>query len=308
MNVRLSTGVLILGLFSFIGSSKPGDSAEPTKFAEQAIELSAPRELTNEPPDVLTATNLQQWKSLIRNLKPVASLPKFWETYNPQGCVILKSKGQSIVYKMQRVSVMLANTVGKTGEILEADICTPKMDIVETRELGLKIYKMFGFDPTKFEAWCKSVGTEWLDTPVFYGGDHNHMIQIRHSFNQQQPWVMHFIISPEKAYLELIRELDRQVQNSQPPSQSNTNELVAIALKTHTREAWLNVLYQEIEADPNIDEEMGADPVAGIRAIGAMTNFSSAKLFRPASPTTATNKLPDAVKVSEPDKRPNPSK
>jgi hypothetical protein len=182
------------------------------------------------------------------------------------------------------------------------------MDIVETRELGLKIFKLFGLDSTNFVAWCKSVGTEWLDTPVFYGGDHNHILQIRHSYNSQQPWVMHFIIQPEKAYAEFMREFDRQAQSSKPPSHSNTNDLVAVALRTNTREAWLNALYQDINADPNIDEEMGVDPVAGLRAIRAMTNFSSAKLFRTSSPTMATNKMSDVEKVSEADKQPDPRK
>jgi hypothetical protein len=35
-----------------------------------------------------------------------------------------------------------------------------------------------------------------------------------------------------------------------------TNDLLATALKTHTKQAWLNELHQEIQNDPNIDAEM----------------------------------------------------
>lgn len=302
MNITLSTIVLILGLFSFFGWSKPEDSFESPKLVERAIELSDKRELTNESPDVLTATNIEQWKSLIKNLKLVPSLPNYWGTEHPPGCVILKSKGEFIVYKMASVDVSVFNN---EGDVLEAEIYTPKMDIVETHELGLKICKMFGFDAAKFDAWCKSVGNNWLDSSLIDVGDHNHGFRILHSYNDQQPWIMIFIIQPEKAYSEFMRKVEQQAQSSKPPSQSNTNDLVAVALKTNTREVWLNMLYQDINADPNIDEETVVYPAAELRTIRAMTNFLSAQLFRASSPT---NKMSDVEKISEVDKQHDLSK
>ena len=212
MNVTLSTIILIFEVFSFFGCSKPLDTSKSPKLVERAVELSEKRELTNELPDVLAATNIEQWKSFIVNLAKVPGLPNQWMTLNRQkgvDAVVIKSQGQSIVYKTAYVDLTVWNDA---GDILEASIRTPKMDIVETRDLGLKICKMFDFNSKKFDDWCKSVGTEWLDTPVYYDGDsnQNHIIQIRHSYNKQQPWVMFFIIQPEPAHSEFMRKVDRQ--------------------------------------------------------------------------------------------------
>lgn len=209
MKIILPAIALMMGLFSLFGQPKPQDSSKSPKLMEQAIKLSDKGELANEPPDVLSATNIEQWKSLIKNLKKDSSLPNFWRTESPQGCVILKSNGQSIVYKSEFVDVSVANSA---GDVLEAEIYTPKMNIVETRELGLKICKMFGFDTNKFLAWCNDVGNNWLDSPLFSVGDYNHFFRIRHSYSDQQPWIMIFGIQSEKANAEFKRELERQTQ------------------------------------------------------------------------------------------------
>jgi hypothetical protein len=216
MNVRLSIIILITGLFGFFGCSKPQDLSEPPKLVERATDVSDKGQVTNEPPDVLAATNIDQWKSLIPNLAMVADLPNQWMTLDRQkgvDSVVLKSKSQSIVYKTHRVSLMVANNA---GEVIEADIYTPKIDIVETRELGLKICKMFGFDATKFDIWCKSVDNNWPDSPLIYVGDNHHNFKILHSYNDQQPWIMDFAIMPEKAYSDFMQQFDRQAQMKRP--------------------------------------------------------------------------------------------
>ncbi len=193
---------------SIIAKADQAHPARPMTVTESRPSV-AP---TNEPPDVLAATNIEQWKFLIKNLQKDSSMPNFWRTNGRQkgvGSVVLKSKGQSIVYRTDSIDISVANDA---GDVLEAEIYTPKMDIVETRELGMGIYKMFGFDSTKFDAWCKSVGNNWLDTPVFYGGDHNHILNIRHSYNDQQPWIVIFKIQPEKTYSEFMREGQRPPQ------------------------------------------------------------------------------------------------
>jgi hypothetical protein len=217
MKATLPTILLIMGLFSFFGCSKPQDLSEPPKLIERVTEVSDKRQVTNELPDVLAATNIEQWKSIIPNLQkdssmPNSSMPNFWRTKERQkgvDTVVLKSKGQSIFYKTASVDVCVANSA---GDVLEADIYTPKMDIVETRELGLKICKMFNFDSNKFLAWCNSVGNNWLDSTLFSAGDYDHFFRIRHSYNDQQPWIMIFGIQSEKATAEFMRELERQAQ------------------------------------------------------------------------------------------------
>lgn len=80
-----------------------------------------------------------------------------------------------------------------------------------------------------------------------------------------------------------------QATNSAVTNETGTNDLLAIALKTHTKQAWLNELYHQIESDPDINEELNVNPRAGIRAMRALTNASSAQLFMNAS----TNKVSD---------------
>jgi hypothetical protein len=193
---------------SIVAKVEQAHPARPTTVTES----NPSDEPTNELPDVLAATNIEQWRSLIKNLQPDSSLPNFWITKHRQkgvDSVLLKSKGKSIVYKTDSVDVSVANSA---GDVLEAEIYTPKMDIVETRELGLRICKMFGFDSAGFAAWCKSVGNNWLDAPLFYVGDDNHSLHIRTSYNYQQPWIMILIIQPEKAHSEFMREVQRQAQ------------------------------------------------------------------------------------------------
>ena len=189
--------------------------------APQAKPISIP---TNEPPDVLAATNIEQWKAMIPNLRKDSFLDNFWmtkERLKGVGSVVLKRNGQSIIYKTDFVDV---NVWNDAGEILEATISTPKMDIVETRELGLKICKMFGFDAAKFTAWCNQVGNNWLDSPLYSVGDQKHFFKIRRSYNDKQPWVMIFGIQPEKTYSELMLKLKRQISQSSPnPSKIQTN-------------------------------------------------------------------------------------
>ena len=107
MNVRLSIIILIMGLCSFFGCSKPKNLSEPPKLVERATEISNKRQVTNEkPPDVLAATNIEQWKSLIPNLKK--DFGNYWMTKSRQkgvDAVVLKSNGQSIVYKTESVDV-----------------------------------------------------------------------------------------------------------------------------------------------------------------------------------------------------------
>ncbi len=86
-----------------------------------------------------------------------------------------------------------------------------------------------------------------------------------------------------------VEAVAEQATNPAATNETGTNDLLAIALKTHTKQAWLNELYHQIESDPDINEELNVNPRAGIRAIRALTNASSAQLFMNAS----TNKVSD---------------
>jgi hypothetical protein len=162
--------------------------------------------LAGEPPDVLSATNLEQWKSLIRDLKQVALVPRHWTTDRFRvGAppVLLKHNGQTIIYRAEAVDVSLLSS---TEDFLEAEIYSPKMNINETRELGLKQCSMFDFDTNKFLTWCNSVGNNWLDAPMFSQTDHSHLhfLKVRKSYNDERPWYIVFAVSEESAVKKLM--------------------------------------------------------------------------------------------------------
>jgi len=89
---------------------------------------------------------------------------------------------------------------------LEAEIYSPKMTIDETRELGLKLCSMLGFDSNKFLAWLISSSKNVMDAPSFRETDHSHLLflDVRHSFSDKQPWFIIFSISEESAVLKLM--------------------------------------------------------------------------------------------------------
>ncbi len=62
----------------------------------------------------------------------------------------------------------------------------------------------------------------------------------------------------------------RQATTNQVQSSVATIDLVAVALQTHTKEAWQAALNHEIEAEPNIDAEMGFNPTSAMAAVAAM--------------------------------------
>jgi hypothetical protein len=148
--------------------------------------------LTNDPPDVLSATNLEQWKSLIKDLKQDGFARDHWMTSMSRAGtppVLLKHNGQTIIYKVEVINVsVLYHTTNFSG----AEIYSPKMNIDETRELGLKLCSMFGFDSNKFLAWCNSVGNNWLDAPLFGINDPSHpfsyQFNVLNTYNDKQPW------------------------------------------------------------------------------------------------------------------------
>jgi hypothetical protein len=147
--------------------------------------------LAKDPPDVLSVSNLVQWRSLIKDLKVDRILRDEWMTsrFRPGAPpVLLKYNGQSIIYNAAFVDVT-------TTYDLDVEIYSPKMNIDETRELGLKLCNMFGYDSNNFSAWCNRVGNNWLDAPLFFAGDLNsgagdqyHELRIGRTYSNNQPW------------------------------------------------------------------------------------------------------------------------
>ena len=160
----------------------------------------------NPPSDVLSATNLEQWKSLIKDLKQDKALRDNWTTSRSRPGtppVLLKHNGQSIVYKAAAIDV---SVVPRTTDFMEAQIYSPKMNIEETRALGLSLCGMFGFDSNKFQTWCNAVGTNSMDMPLFGIGDHSHSFNVRSTFNGEKPWYIIFTVQDQNAVSRLTQK------------------------------------------------------------------------------------------------------
>ena len=167
--------LLILLIGSFVCGCDKNTAYDTRGRSDVAITNSSNNQLESklveEPPDVLSATNLEQWKSLIKDLKPERMLQNYWVTARFRAGtppVLLRHNGQSITYKALAIEVI---TIPETTDFLEAKVYSPQMNIDETRELGLKLCSMFGFDSNKFLAWCNGVGNNWLDAPLFATAD-----------------------------------------------------------------------------------------------------------------------------------------
>jgi hypothetical protein len=165
----------------------------------------SPSNASNEPPpDVLSATNLAQWKSLIKDLRPTPGLRDSWSTSRfRRGSppVLLRRDGQTIVYKAEAIEV---TTLPRTTKFMEAQIYSPKLSVKDTRALSLSLCSMFGFESNTFSAWSEKAGTKWLDVPVFYSGDRHYSFNVRHSYNDDEPWFIIFTIQDEQALHELL--------------------------------------------------------------------------------------------------------
>lgn len=148
-------------------------------------------ESTNEMVNAFTATNLEQWKALLPGLNFSANFGDLnsWvmeQTNFYIGIPItLERNGQEVSYKVRFANISIKNGA---KSIMAADLYSPNMNIDETRSLGLKLCSLFGFDSTKFLAWCDKVGNHWMDAPLYGIGSGNYSLNVRHTFNNEKPW------------------------------------------------------------------------------------------------------------------------
>lgn len=154
---------------------------------------------SSEPIAAFTATNLEQWKTVIKGLKKEAGFTteQHWLIEQPGRKVglpiILNLGDKTVQYSAVLISVTAKN---ETGDIMEVEMQTPNMNIDETRELGLQLCNMLDYDPKGFLAWCDKVGNHWLDAPLYAGGNRNYSFQILRGYNDEKPWLINFMITP----------------------------------------------------------------------------------------------------------------
>jgi hypothetical protein len=178
---------------NFIEVTSNTAPVEAVQQPTNAIEPTVP--LTN----ALIATNIEQWKAAIQGLKKEAGFitEQHWLVEQPgrkAGLPINLSLGDKTVqYSAVLISVTAKNEI---GDIMEVEMQSPNMNIHDTRELGLQLCNMLGVDPKDFLAWCDKVGNHWLDAPLYAGGNRNYSFQILNGYNDEKPWLINFMITP----------------------------------------------------------------------------------------------------------------
>lgn len=179
----------------------PAVSAADTNASLASPSVSAP---ANEAFNALTATNLEQWKQTVKDLTQLGGFEyeQHWimEMHNPDRSAnrdigkpfTFNHNGKTVIYEATFISL---TTKGNTDNLLQVELQTPNMSIEETKELGLQLCNMFGWDASGFLAWCDKTGNRWLDAPLYGTGDHAHTFNVRNTFNDEKPWYIDFVIA-----------------------------------------------------------------------------------------------------------------
>jgi hypothetical protein len=165
-------------------------------FASQASEIAA-GDL-----NALTATNLEQWKHIIKGL---AYSDKFgdaehngiesWimeQTNREVGIPVLFGiNGKAILYSVSFIDVhsSLVN-----GLIHRVEMQSPNLNIDETRKLGLNLCNLLKLDPKDFELWCDKVGNHWVDAPLFSSNGYRFGFETLRTFDDKNRWFINFVI------------------------------------------------------------------------------------------------------------------
>lgn len=204
MKRLLRSFLILLVAFSFWSCTK---KTEPAAGGESTQPI-AESKLTIKDVDVITANkSLAQWKSFIPELHYSTTIGKieYWEQRNRD-----QTTGIPLRFtRNDRAAIFNVSFAGisayKPNGILQvAELHSPKMDINETKKLGLQLLQLVDLDPKDFLAWCETAAAHGMDEPVFSTGtrDHLYIINTRHSFNEAKPWYILFEIqNPDVLHL-----------------------------------------------------------------------------------------------------------
>ncbi|MGH7951535.1 MAG: hypothetical protein ACREFE_06410 [Limisphaerales bacterium] len=160
----------------------------------QTTAVSEPINPSGSSINALAATNLDQWKTLIKGLHKAPN-SEFWvmeQTNRLAGIpVLFEQNSKTISYKVRFIDVELFND----GRLMEVEMHSPIMNIDETRELGLQLCDMLQIDPKGFSEWCDKVGNHWLDAPLYSTKSNAHLsFRVLMTYNNQRPWYINFVI------------------------------------------------------------------------------------------------------------------
>ncbi len=153
--------------------------------------------------NAITATNLEQWKMMVKGLRYSDTFGntnsngwKSWvmEKHGMDASIPIKLvvNGQVLLYNANFIDV---DALISDGEIQSVKLHSPKMNIDETRTLGLQLCKMLDIDPKEFLAWSDKVGNHWLDAPLYSNGGAAFGFGIYMTYNDKKPWYVILIIN-----------------------------------------------------------------------------------------------------------------
>jgi hypothetical protein len=196
-----SAPMLVQGTNQILSPSTETNSVTPVSNPIPTIAVSQSTNLVepiDNPINALTATSLEQWKTMIKGLhkSPGFKISEYWDMWQTNLLtgtpVLLEQNGKTISYKAQFIDISVKNGT----DVMEVEMHSPIMNIDETRELGLQLCQMLQVDPKNFLAWCDKVGNNWLDQPLFGDGNRNYSFHLLQSFNKEKPWFINFMIIP----------------------------------------------------------------------------------------------------------------
>ncbi|HEY3762623.1 MAG TPA: hypothetical protein VGN23_12830 [Verrucomicrobiae bacterium] len=148
--------------------------------------------------NTLTATNLDQWRIMIKGLHKTFGfkISEYWHMGDFTNLlsstpIMLQTNSKTVIFNANFINLGVRN---KTN-IFEADLHSPMLDIDETKSIGLQLCDLFGFKSDGFVAWCNKTGNHWMDAPLVGVGDLNHNFHVRNSFDNQKPWYIDLVIN-----------------------------------------------------------------------------------------------------------------
>lgn len=139
--------------------------------------------------EATSTTNLSQWNAAIEGLKKLDDTLGLWCAEQPNRLVgtpiVLTQNTNTVQFK---TVLLVIHAQKNTGNLIQVDLQSQNMNIDETRQLGVQLCKLFGFENDEFLAWCDKVGNHWLDAPLYGRGNHYFGFNILRTYNDERPW------------------------------------------------------------------------------------------------------------------------
>ena len=146
--------------------------------------------------EATSTTNLSQWKTAIEGLTQLSGFSSglHYVAEQPNRFVGIPISLIQNSNTVQLKTVFISVDANDSGNLIEVDMQSQNMNIAETRQMGLQLCKLFGYENDEFIAWCDKVGNHWLDAPLYGRGDHYFGFTIIRTYNDEKPWCIQVLL------------------------------------------------------------------------------------------------------------------